>query len=221
MNKETRMTRFVLAACSAALLGLNAASPALAAERGWYIGGGAGYAKAGFDDDSIRSEVARQSPGSTAGTISKDEDSTLFKIFLGYSFTSFIALEANAFLLNNFAFDTSVSPAGQMRGDVDYWGLSADLLAFLPLGENWRLYGRVGGLYAETRVRLSATGGMNLADTELRDYEPGYKFGAGVAYEFDSGVAFRGEWERYVLDDAMGGETDVDTFTAAFLYRFK
>jgi OOP family OmpA-OmpF porin len=220
MNKETRMTRFVLAACSAALLGLSAATPAVAAERGWYLGAGAGYAKGSLDDDSIRSEVARQSPGSTAGTISKDEDSFLYKIFLGYSFTSFIALEANAFMLNDFAFDTTVSPAGAMRGDDDYWGFSMDLLAFLPLGDNWRLFGRVGAIGAETRVRLAGNG-LTLADTELREYEPGYKFGAGVAYEFDSGVAFRGEWEQYVLDDAMGGDTRVDTFSASFLYRFK
>ena len=214
------MTRLVLAACCAALLGISAGTPALGAERGWYLGGGAGYASASFDDDSIRSEVARQSPGSSGGTISKDEDSVLYKIFLGYSFTSFIALEANAFWLNDFAFNVGVSPAGQMTGDVDYWGFSMDLLAFLPVGDHWRVYGRAGAIAAETRVRLSAVG-MPLADTELREYEPGYKFGAGVAYEFDSGVAFRGEWERYVLDDAMGGDTNVDTFTAAFLYRFK
>jgi len=215
------MTRFVLAACSAALLGMSAASPALGAERGWYIGGGAGYAKAALDDDSIRAEVARQSPGSTAGNITKDEDSILYKLFLGYSFTSFIALEANAFFLDDFAFTTTVSPTGQMDGRVDYWGFSMDLLAFLPLGDNWRLFGRVGAIAAETRVRLAGQNGLGLADTELREYEPGYKFGAGVAYEFDSGVAFRGEWEQYRLDDAMGGDTRVDTFSASFLYRFK
>ncbi|HEU5282327.1 MAG TPA: outer membrane beta-barrel protein, partial [Burkholderiales bacterium] len=135
------MTRLVLAACCAALLGISAGTPALGAERGWYLGGGAGYASASFDDDSIRSEVARQSPGSSGGTISKDEDSVLYKIFLGYSFTSFIALEANAFWLNDFAFNVGVSPAGQMTGDVDYWGFSMDLLAFLPVGDHWRVYG--------------------------------------------------------------------------------
>jgi OOP family OmpA-OmpF porin len=212
MNKETQMTRFVLAACCAALLGMSAATPALAAERGWYIGAGAGYANATLDDD----EVVRQLP---AATISKDEDSVLYKIFLGYSFTSFIALEANAFSLNDFAFDASLPPA-QVRGDIDYWGFSLDLLAFLPLGDNWRLFGRVGAIGAETRVRLAATG-VTLADTEVREYEPGYKFGAGVAYEFDSGVAFRGEWEQYRLDDGFDGETRVDTFSASFLYRFK
>ena len=206
------MTRFVLAACCAALLGISAGTPALGAEQGWYLGGGAGYANATLDDDELQQQLP-------AGSISKDEDSVLYKIFLGYSFTSFIAVEANAFWLNDFAFDVSVSPA-QVRGDIDYWGFSMDLLAFLPVGDNWRLYGRVGGIYAETRVRLAATG-VALPDTEIREYEPGYKFGAGVAYEFDSGVAFRGEWEQYRLDDGFDGETRVDTFSATFLYRFK
>ncbi|HEY7758196.1 MAG TPA: porin family protein [Burkholderiales bacterium] len=215
------MTRFVLAACSAALLGIGAAPSAFGAEQGWYIGTGIGYGKASLDDGSIRGEVARQSPGSTAvGPIDKDEDTFLYKLFLGYSFTSMIALEANAFMLPDLHFGTNVSPAGRMSGETDYWGFSLDVLAFLPLGGNWRIYGRAGGLVAETRVELKGQG-MALADDELLEYEPGYKFGAGVAYEFDSGVAFRGEWERYVLDDAMGGDTDVDAFSITFLYRFK
>jgi len=215
------VTRFVLAACSAALLGMGAASSAFGAERGWYIGTGLGYAKADLDHDSIRNEVIRQSPGSSAtGPISEDDDAFLYKLFLGYSLTSMIALEANAFMLPDLHFSTAVSPAGRMSGEADYWGLSLDVLAFLPVGGNWRLYGRGGGLYAETRVELTGQG-MALADNELKEYKPGYKFGAGVAYEFDSGVAFRGEWERYVLDDAMGGDTNVDAFSVTFLYRFK
>jgi OOP family OmpA-OmpF porin len=210
------MTRFVLAACSAALLGMSATAPALGAEQGWYLGTGVGYAKGSLDDGSIRDEVARQSPGSTAGAISKDENSLAYKIFLGYSFTSVIAVEANAFTLDAFDFRAAVS----LDGQVGYWGLGMDLLGFLPVGDNWRLFGRVGALVAETRVKLTGQG-VGLADSELKEYDPGYKFGAGVAYEFDSGVAFRGEWERYVLDDAMGGDTNVDAFSVTFLYRFK
>jgi OOP family OmpA-OmpF porin len=214
------MTRFVLAACSAALLGLGAAPSALAAEWGWYLGTGVGYAKADLDSDSIRDEVTRQSPGSTSvGTIDKDEETTHYKLFLGYSFSSFLSIEANAFVLNNISFATAVSPAGGMSGESDYWGLSMDALGILPVG-NWRLYGRAGGVFARTKVHLKAQG-MSLADSILEEYEPGYKFGAGVGYEFDSGVAFRGEWERYVLDDAMGGNTNIDAFSASFLYRFK
>ena len=215
------MTRFVLAACSAVLLSMGAVPSAFGQERGWYIGTGLGFAKASLDERSIRSEVTRQSPGSTSvGTIDKDEESFLYKLFLGYSLTSVIALEANAFMLNDFQFSTAVSPAGRMSGEADYWGLSLDVLAFLPVGSNWRLYGRAGGLFAETTVELKGQG-MALADNKLQEYEPGYKFGAGVAYEFPSGVAFRGEWERYVLDDAMNGDTDVDAFSITFLYRFK
>jgi len=215
------MTRFVLAACSAALLGMGAVPSAFGAEQGWYIGTGLGYAKADLDDDSIRDEVARQSPGSTAiGSIDNDDDAFLYKLFLGYNLTSLIAVEANAFMLPDLHFSTSVSPAGRMSGETDYWGFSLDVLGILPLGGGWRLYGRAGGLFAETRVELKGQG-MALADDELKEWEPGYKFGAGVAYEFDSGVAFRGEWERYVLDDAMGGDTEADTFSITFLYRFK
>jgi OOP family OmpA-OmpF porin len=216
------MTRFNLAAaCSAALLGIAGAGPALSAEKGWYTGAGVGYANGDIDTSSINQQLSVMNPGATTNTISKDTNGLLYKIFLGYNFTSFVALEANAFWLSGFAFDATTTPSGTYNGSADAWGLSVDVLGIIPLGENWRIFGRAGGLYARTDPSLVSTIGSTTTVAGSPAYNVGYKFGAGVGYEFESGVAFRAEWEQYHLDDGLDGNLVVDAYSASFLYRFK
>lgn len=216
------MTRFNLAAaCSAALLGIAGAGPALSAEKGWYTGAGVGYSSGDIDTSSINQQLSVISPGATTNTITKDTNGLLYKIFVGYSFSSFVALETNAFWMNGFGWSAATTPAGTYTGDVDAWGVSMDVLGIIPLGENWRIFGRVGGLYAQTTSSQNVAIGSTVTSPSEKEYGGGYKFGAGVGYEFESGVAFRAEWEQYHLDDAMDGNMTVNAYSASFLYRFK
>jgi OOP family OmpA-OmpF porin len=212
------MKRYAASMCALVLTGLLAAQPALAEKLGWYTGIGVGVSNGKVEDDSIEDEFADQIPGATVGSISHDRSSWTGKILLGYSFTSFLAVEASAFYLGEFKFD-AVTTAGTFSAKTDAWGGAVDVLAFFPLTDRWRVFGRVGGVFANTETSMGGSVGVSDGAGENNDF--GWKVGAGVAYEFDSGVAFRAEWEHYQLQDGLGETMDVDVFTGSAVYRFK
>jgi OOP family OmpA-OmpF porin len=212
------MKPYAASVCAVVLVGLLAAQPVLAEKLGWYTGLGVGISSGKLDDDSIEDELADQIPGATVGSVSSDRSSWTGKILLGYSFTSFLAVEASAFWLGDFKFDASTT-AGTFSGKTDVWGGAVDVLAFFPLTDRWRVFGRVGGVYAKTDTWMQ--GSAALSDQSGQNNDFGWKAGAGVAYEFDSGVAFRAEWEHYQVEDGLGETMDVDTFSGSVLYRFK
>ena len=215
------MKPYVIPILALAVTALLAAPPALAEKLGWYTGLGVGVSNGKVDDDSIEDELANQVPGVTVGSIDRDRSSLMSKVLLGYSFTSFLAVEASAFWLGEFEFDAATTPAGTFSGRTDVWGGSIDLLAFFPLTERWRVFGRVGGVFANTKTSMDGIGAVALTDDYAENTDWGWKAGAGVAYEFDSGVGFRAEWEHYRVDDGFGESMDIDTFSGSVLYRFK
>lgn len=223
------MKRFAIPVCIAAALAAGSAVPAHAAEHGWYVGTGIGYSKGqvpGDTVDNLNTTLNATVPGSSVTTIIKGDDSLMYQLFLGYSFTSFLALEANAFQLGDFNFNSTISgPGGSVnaRSTLDMWGGSLDLLGIIPLGDAWRIYGRIGAILVQSRAKyhLSAEG-LNLPNIPNEsETKWGWKAGVGVGYEFDSGVAFRGEYNYYRVDTAWGVDVSTQVFSGTALYRFK
>jgi OOP family OmpA-OmpF porin len=219
------MNRFAQRVCVAGMLALGAVS-AFAADAGWYVGAGLGPSKTNIDDASITNELAIQSPTNSVQGITQDNKSMTYKVFLGYNVMSFLALEASMFQLGKFSFNANTDsagtsvPSGTFGGNIEVWGGSFDVLGIIPL-EQWRLYGRAGVVYAQSKVSLSGTGAVTIPDNSPGETKFGYDFGAGVGYEFDSGVGFRAEWIYYKTSDGMGGTLKTNTVQGSVLYRFK
>ena len=89
-----------------------------------------------------------------------------------------------------------------------------DVLGIIPLGESWRIYGRAGA------ILVNSTAHYNY-QPDQEDTNWGWKLGAGVGYEFDSGVAFRGEYNYYSVDTAWGEKVNTQVLSGTVLYRFK
>jgi opacity protein-like surface antigen len=216
------MKRIALSVCTATVLVIMAAAPAHAAEQGWYLGAGAGFARADLDEQSFADFVGSRAPGVSLATVSRDEDSVMFKLFLGYSFTSFLALEANLFRLGEFATTATTLPAGTAQADFAAYGTSLDLVALMPFAGNWRVFGRVGGLLARSTADFAGTGAAAaISGAHESETKFGWKAGGGIGYEFDSGVAFRAEYEYYRVDDGLDNTIGVSTVSGSFLYRFR
>jgi opacity protein-like surface antigen len=214
--ENTRMKRLAVMLGTAILLLAGVAPVALAAESGWYTGAGLGASRGELKDGVV------DQLNSVSNSITRDRDSLMWKVFLGYNFTSFVALEASAFNLGEFSMSGDIPGVGMSSARTEFWGGSVDALALLPLG-NWRLFGRAGVVYGKTDVHANFGSGLP-ANSE--EWNVGYKVGAGVGYEFASGVAFRAEWEHYRIDnvledDPTGVDLDVDVVSASVLYRFK
>jgi opacity protein-like surface antigen len=211
------MKRFALPVCAAAALAAGSLVPAHAAEHGWYVGTGIGYSKGALGNNTIDSAVSTASPGSTVTSISKDQNSVMYQLFLGYSFTSFLALEANAFRLGEFSFNTTTSPSGTVDGSLSMWGGSMDVLGIIPL-KSWRIYGRAGAILVHSTASYTGTG-VTMASEDATKW--GWKAGGGIGYEFDSGVAFRAEYNYYNVETALGGHVNTQVVSGTALYRFK
>ncbi len=209
--------------CAALLAAAVAASPAHADITKWYVGGGLGYGFTSDNTNSISQELASQSPSTSPTTITKDTSSLMYKVFLGYQFTSFIAVEASAFTLGKYGADTQTSPTGSFDATYKSWGGSIDLLGIIPLGDHWRLFGKVGGVYTQNTAEFNGSGAVTVTTNKVSHNSGGWKVGAGAGYEFDSGVAFRLEWEQYHLTDPFqtGQNPIVNTVVGSALYRFK
>ena len=216
------MKRTALPVCAAAVLIATAAVSAHGAEQGWYVGGGAGLSHTWFDDDSFNAKVNAIAPGLSISGVTKDDDSLMFKLFLGYSFTSFLALEANLFRLGEFATTVTTTPAGTVIGDFSAYGTSLDAVALLPFGDSWRVFVRGGGVLTRSAVDFTGTGAAaGVSGISESHNKFGWKAGAGIAYEFESGVGFRAEYEYYRVDNGLDQEVGVSSVSGSFLYRFK
>jgi opacity protein-like surface antigen len=207
------MKRLALPVCTAVVIAAGAAAPVYGAEQGWYVGTGVGYSKGDITDEAINKTVGSLAPGATVTSIEKNDDSVMYRLFLGYSFTSFLALEAHALRLGDFGYRAKTT-AGTLDAELDMWGGSLDLLGIIPFGDSWRVFGRVGAVALKSTVNYEGLG-----DDEATKW--GWKAGAGIGYEFESGVAFRGEYEYYSVDTVIGEKVNTHVLSGSVLYRFK
>jgi OOP family OmpA-OmpF porin len=212
--------RTTLCAC----LGLLIASvPAAGKEPGWYVGGAVGMGRSKISGvDEITNAVLQS--GFTTAVGSTDEESIPFKLFLGYDFSRFFAVEGGAFYLAGTGFNidaTSQFGGAKLSGRTDVLGVNLDVLFKLPLGDKWRLFARGGGTFADSTFKLSADGAaIVVGQSKYEAREVGWKAGAGVQYFATPDVAFRAEWEHYRLDDGTGDLFNVDAYSISVLYFF-
>lgn len=195
------------------------ASPLAAAkDSGWYLGGNLGLSHARIDDKRITSGL--QGMGYTTTSIDEDERDLGYKLFGGYQFNRFLALEGGYFDLGEFGYVADVQPPGTLSGDVEIKGFNLDLIGFLPITEKFSAFGRGGVNYAKAKAHFAGTGSVNVPDPDQSEHGADYKFGLGLQYFFTQSFGMRAEAERYRIDDAVGNNGDVDLYSAGVVYRF-
>lgn len=194
------------------------ASPVLAADQGWYLGLNLGKSFADIDDEGIARGLA--SGGLTTTSISDDDRDRGYKLLAGYQLSRHIALEAGYFDLGQFGFSASTVPAGTYDGQISIKGLNMDVLARLPLNDEFSLFARAGATYAEVKGKFATTGLVNNLHPTTENSEFNYKFGVGMEYAFTENFGVRAEAERYRINDTVSNIGDVDLFSLGLVYRF-
>jgi hypothetical protein len=165
------------------LFGLLAASPAMAVKPGFYLGGSVGGATSESD---------------LSGTTYDDSD-VAWKLFAGYHFLQFFAVEGGYRDLG--------SPSGNVLGDdfkLETTGFDIAGLAGVPLGPVY-LFAKVGALWWDSDLTVSGT--------KYPDDGTGYEAGIGLSIDFWK-IQLRGEVEY--LDAAEG----VAMYTLGAAWRF-
>jgi OOP family OmpA-OmpF porin len=201
----------------AALLAL-AGGPAVAGESGWYGGFNVGQGAAKIDDNRISGGLLAH--GFATTNMSNDDRDFGYKVFGGYQFIKYFAIEGGYFNLGRFGFTSTTLPPGTLHGDLRLQGVNLDAVAILPLTDRFSAFGRFGVNYADTKDTFTGGGFVNVLRPDYQKHAANYKFGFGLEYDFTRHIGMRAEAERYRIDDAVGNKGDLDLFSAGLLYRF-
>ena len=199
-------------------LAIGAGSLAMADEPAWYLGANVGQGHSSID--AVRVGNGLLGSGAYVNSIGVDERDLGYKIFGGYQFNRYIAVEGGYFDLGRFGFNATTVPSGSLSGEIKVRGINLDLVGTLPLGEKLSVFGRVGANYAEASDRFSGTGAVTVLNPNPNKRDTNLKVGLGVQYALTDALGLRGEVERYRIDDAVGNKGDVDLVSVGLVYRF-
>lgn len=200
MYKHKRMmaTLLIAAAPFAAGTSVFAQTQAQTSQPGFYGGVGAGVGRTDVDVGGIS--------GST------DKRDNAWKLFGGYQFNRYIAVEGGYV---NLGKASVAGPQGFATLDSNAWQVGA--VGSLPLNQQFALTGKLG--LARTNTDASGSvGGIPFAGSG-HDTAPTY--GLGMRYDLTRTVALRGDWDRYrVNNGGIGGKSDSDLFTVGAQFKF-
>jgi opacity protein-like surface antigen len=188
---------------AAAIAGLTvaAAAPAAFADEnaGFYLGGGVGQFNAQIDDvDEVDEAVD-----------SWDDDDTAYKFFAGYRLNKFLAFELDYINLGEPS--GAVVPGFNVDASVD--GFAPYVVATLPLGPWFEVYGRLGYFFYDATV-----GYENEVDgrVELDEESEDLVYGAGIGANIGERLNVRFEYERFDLQ----GVDDADALWLTAAWKF-
>jgi OOP family OmpA-OmpF porin len=181
-----------------ALLGLLASSTVLAEiQPGLYVGAGVGKATIELDDED---------------GFGFDSDDTAFKVFGGYNFNQYFAIEA-AYFDGGAPEETVISVPGA-RGTIEVGttGLIASVLGRVPLGDMFSLYGKLGFASYDAEIKGRVNGNV-VAEDDGSDDDVAY--GVGAAFNLGASFELRAEYEAISISDG-----DFNMLTVNGLFKF-
>ena len=200
------------------------AAPALAQDKGFYLGLGAGASKARDAGDC--SDIFVASLPSTCSTNSTDFG---WKAFAGYQFTESLALEAGYVDLGKFKTSgtgtVAFFPGPNTNASEDFHpsGFSVDVIGTLPFGNGFGLLGRIGVFRWTLKSSASASAGaFPIVSSTDKPTGTSVDFGIGAKWDFSRSLGARVEFQRFksIGDEEVTGKADVDLLSASLLYRF-
>lgn len=183
---------------------------------GWYAGLGIGQSHYRDLASSIDSAVA--SVGATS-TTSASPLSEGWKVYGGYQFNKYLALEGGYTNLNDAHANTTITApsAGTIRTNVatDAWSLAA--VGTYPITDKFSVMGKVGAAYVLTEITAKATGSGSGTTASVAVGDDSYRpvYGLGVSYALLDNLNLRAEYERFDLKDI-----NIDLITAGVAMKF-
>ena len=199
-------TGFGITMGTALLCGGLLTTASQAQEAGVYIGGAFGQAE---HNDACE-----------GANISCDEKDTAWKIFGGYQFNRYVAVELGyADLGQSKASGTVGSVTVNATFNVTAWELVG--VGSFPVMDRLSVLGKAGFYRGEVESRGTGTIGAITVPVNLDESNTDITFGIGVRYDFSRNAGVRAEWQRYKkVGGEETGESDVSLLSVAGIWRF-
>jgi len=187
-------------------------------DKGWYVGFGLGEAHADLDNSNITNRLQRA--GFVPGSVNGDDKDFAGKVYAGYSFNPYMAVEGSYYNFGHFGFNTTIAPNYTFDGRARVEGMALDLVAKLPISDRFSVIGRAGIHDARTHEHARFGPGWGAFTNLGSDNDTDAKFGLGVQYAFNDNLSLRAEAERYNIKDSEFLGDHVDMYTVGLVYRF-
>lgn len=215
-----------------AILAVLASSPAVAADRGFYVGFDLGQYAYDLDQGDIDASlvVALDEVGFEVldGSSSTNEDGLTYGLIVGYQIFRYLAVEAAYVDLGDSSYQANaVVTDGVTSGEVnakltaESSGALVSALGILPLPYGWEVFGRAGLYLGSTDLSerwTGATGSLSFSDSATSQ---DFTWGAGVGFTQGDWTA-RLEYQQFmdVGDEDKTGEYDVGRIVFGAVHRF-
>ena len=205
-----------------ALLGTLAAGTAHADDRDFYFGASVGQSNAGYGETDLVSDL--DMAGWTITNPSVDDTDLAWKLYGGYSFNRFFAVEAAWVDLGEvqtrFGAELPLDQIEAILNDTvaihPTLGSGASLAAvfrYEVVPESLAFHARAGVFVWNADIDVEVVSG---ATGQASDDEDGtdFMYGVGLEWRLNRNLSITGDWERYRMRDW------VDVPTVGFRYRF-
>jgi opacity protein-like surface antigen len=200
-------------------------APALAGEP--YIGAEAGYSYSDLHNVAISFNGARTSLGGPVNGESR-------RLFAGYSFTPYVAIEGGWFKSNDLRgtiggfplSETEIFDGGERRIEVS--GVSLDVVGTLPINQYFSVFARAGVLASKADTKHSwlketVATTPNIIPIYFEFYAiprraNTFEYGFGLEYNVNSRWSIESEWQRVNMGIYQMGY--LDTLDVGVIFKF-
>jgi OOP family OmpA-OmpF porin len=164
----------------------------------------------GFGVGKSDYDIGNVIPDLVTSSSSFDGKDTGYKIFGGYQFNPYFAVEVAYVDLGKATYSGAFGLLAVTNGSVETWGVNASAVGILPLSPSFELFGKIGLFGWESKAR-DTTGGVPFSG-EADDAD--VSFGAGMALNVTRNVSIRVEWERFKAVD------NIDLLSLGLAFKF-
>ncbi|MDI5983958.1 outer membrane beta-barrel protein [Halomonas sp. M4R5S39] len=176
-------------------------------DAGPYLGAGIGHAMLDNDTLDWLDDIGA----------STDDNDVGYKLFAGYQFNPYFAVEASYVDFGDFT--ASGSDGGDSaRLKLGFDGFTAALVGKLPIQSGFSLFGKLGMIAWDADLDFNATiQGQSFHGSGGEDGTDPF-YGIGAEYVINQ-IIMRAEFERYDISDS-GEDFEIDMISGSIGYRF-
>ncbi|MDB5991525.1 MAG: hypothetical protein JWQ10_2928 [Herbaspirillum sp.] len=168
-----------LVLCAAAVSA--SAFAAAPANDGWYLGTSVGRSKVKINRDGLYEDFKGNKTG------------TGFKLYGGYQFNQYFALEGQYIKLATAKYQSS-GPSTPWHGNLKIRGLAIDAVGILPLGDSFSLLGKLGMVQMQADANFQTNSGSSYSGKTTKTTP---LIGVGAEYKLTPALALRAEYEYF------------------------
>jgi len=192
------------------------------ADSGLYAGVALGWVSApDLSASGIDAALASGLPPSQTSGVTNG--STAWQVFAGYRFNRHFAFEMSYNYISDMGFTTYV-PSLSAIGAGDWSGYDVDgvLVASLPIGERFAVFGKAGAAFYDVQLEaMPTTGSVTYKFVgEATGWSPA--LGVGASFTFAEGWAVRAEWDMLfnVGNSNTTGRSDLSRWLVGVMLAF-